>query len=645
MSLFSTIESALDALRNGGMIIAMDDEDRENEGDLIMAAECATPQNMGFFIRHTSGIICAPMKEEIADALELPPMAAKNTDPKGTAYCVSCDAKGTCTGVSGEDRALTMRKLGSVDSKPSHFTRPGHVFPLRAKPGGIFQRQGHTEASVDLCVLAGFRGVGVIGELTNKDGSMMRLEQCSKFAAKHHIPLITIHHFYQWRLQQIGNVGSTVRVAAECKLPITRNGRYLGTWSMLCYQDNKPDTTENTTHIALVLTKKGEELFSSRYDESQEALTVRIHSECKTGDLFGSNRCDCGEQLDEAFYRIHSAGSGVIIYVGGHEGRGIGLLNKIKAYQQMQASGEKLDTYEANALLGFPADMRSYDTPLAILCNLNIPSVRLLTNNPDKLIQLSSVLNVSHQPLLLLPNSHNSSYLLAKRQREKQIAFNSGVVIKIEQQNTLVHDNYDSDSKSYSNTNNTNDQDHKELLFKIKDDFANKKVVALPLPPSETIRQLRIGIVKTCWNVTLVNLLAEQSKSCLSKFGVVQKNITEITVPGSFELPLAAQRLATTGTVDAIIVFGVLIKGQTLHFDVVSQSVANGLMNVQLKTGVPVLYGVLNCVSFEQAVERCGVESELPSSLALSLINVAASNLSLSFSSTDVKVVPPCCYD
>ena len=388
----STIEEALDALKAGRPVLVTDDEDRENEGDVILAAATATTEWMAWTIRHTSGYICVPMSEARADRLGLPLMVADNQDPRRTAYTVTVDAaQGISTGISAADRAHTIRLLAQEDSTPSDFNRPGHVVPLRARHGGVLVRGGHTEAAVDLCRLAGLAPVGAIGELVHDDGSMMRLPAVMELGAEHNLPVVTIAALVAWRQRN-----DRVERIAETRLPTKH-----GVFRMVGYLD----LVTGTEHLALV-SPKGLE---------GRAPLARLHSECLTGDVFGSERCDCGQQLERSLERVGAEG-GVVVYLRGHEGRGVGLLSKLQAYA-LQDNG--FDTVDAQTELGLPIDAREYAAGAAILADLGVGAVRLLTNNPMKVnamrdygIEVAAV-----ERLRMVPGEHNASYLRTKRDR------------------------------------------------------------------------------------------------------------------------------------------------------------------------------------------------------------------------------------
>ncbi|MGY2023143.1 bifunctional 3,4-dihydroxy-2-butanone-4-phosphate synthase/GTP cyclohydrolase II [Nocardia gipuzkoensis] len=388
-----TVPAAVAAIASGAMALVVDDEDRENEGDLVLAAEKATAANIGFLVRHTSGVLCVPMAGSDLDRLELPPMTAVNQDPKGTAYTVSVDAAaGIGTGISAADRAHTMRLLADPAITAGDLTRPGHVFPLRAHPAGVLGRPGHTEAAVDLVRLAGLRPAGVIAEVVRDDGSMARLPELLTMARVHGIPIISIADLigYRHRLES-----GVVRIV-ETRLP-TRFGKF----RVIGYRDE----TNHAEHLALVFGAPG----------NRDVLT-RVHSECLTGDAFGSLRCDCGEQLDAALEAVAAEGRGVVVYLRGQEGRGVGLLNKLRAYELQD---EGADTVDANLRLGLPVDARRYDAAARILADLGVRSVRLLSNNPAKQAGLTEygIAVETRIPLQARPTEHNVRYLRAKRDR------------------------------------------------------------------------------------------------------------------------------------------------------------------------------------------------------------------------------------
>ncbi|HET6694197.1 MAG TPA: 3,4-dihydroxy-2-butanone-4-phosphate synthase [Pedococcus sp.] len=392
MSRLSSVEEALDALRAGMPVLVTDDEDRENEGDVVLAAETLTEDWMAWTIRHTSGYICAPMPEATADRLRLPLMVADNRDPLRTAYTVTVDAaEGVTTGISATDRTHTVRTLAAPGSTPDSLIRPGHVVPLRAREGGVLVRPGHTEAAVDLCRLAGLAPVAAIGELVNDDGSMMRLPEVLATGADHGLPVLSIAQLVAWRQRH-----DRVEKLAETVLPTQH-----GTFAVTGYRD----VLTGAEHLALV----------SPRGLTGRAPLVRLHSECLTGDVLGSQRCDCGPQLERSLQRVAAEG-GVVVYLRGHEGRGVGLIAKLQAYS-LQDQG--FDTVDAQVELGLPIDDREYAAGAAILTDLDTRTVRLLTNNPMKVnslrehgIEVAAVEGIS-----IAPVPTNEVYLRTKRDR------------------------------------------------------------------------------------------------------------------------------------------------------------------------------------------------------------------------------------
>ncbi len=391
---FSSIEEAVAQVAAGRPVVVVDDADRENEGDLIFAAELATPEMLALMVRYTSGFICVPLTEADADRLELPPMYRVNQDKRGTAYTVTVDAReGVSTGISAADRARTIRLLADPATTPGELSRPGHVVPLRARPGGVLRRPGHTEAAIDLTTLAGLRPAGVLCELVNDDGTMMRLPELTIFAKEHDLALITIADLIAYRRR----IEMQVDRVAQARLPTE-----YGDFTAVGYRSR----TDGAEQIALVYGDLGD----------GEDVLVRVHSECLTGDVFASLRCDCGPQLHAALELVAAEGRGVVLYIRGHEGRGIGLLSKLQAYQ-LQDQGH--DTVDANVLLGLPADARDYGTGAQILYDIGVRTMRLLTNNPAKRVGLEGYgLSVTGRvPLPVRPHPENLRYLRTKRDR------------------------------------------------------------------------------------------------------------------------------------------------------------------------------------------------------------------------------------
>ncbi len=387
---FNTIEEALEDLKNGRMVVVVDDEDRENEGDLVMAASKATPEAINFMIRYARGLVCAPLTSQRVRELDLPQMVTNNTDAHCTAFTVSVDAVTCETGISAFERAQTVKALIDPETKPADLMRPGHIFPLEAMDGGVLRRAGHTEATVDLATLAGLEPAGVICEIINEDGSMARLPELTEFCAEHDLKLISIADLINYRMQK----EKLVWRAATSVLPTVH-----GNFDLIAYENN----IDNLIHLALVYGDV----------DPEKSTLVRVHSECLTGDVFGSLRCDCGNQLHQAMKQVAENGSGVIVYMR-QEGRGIGLLNKIRAYH-LQDDGK--DTVEANEELGFAADLRDYGVGAQIMVDLGLKIIKLLTNNPRKVKGLEGygIDIVERVPLEIPPCEYNCDYLSTKK--------------------------------------------------------------------------------------------------------------------------------------------------------------------------------------------------------------------------------------
>jgi 3,4-dihydroxy 2-butanone 4-phosphate synthase/GTP cyclohydrolase II len=393
---FAPIEEAIAAFREGRMVVVVDDEDRENEGDLIMPADAVEPDHVAFYLEHTSGMLCVAASGELLDALELPLMVEHGTDPRGTAFTITVDAAvGVTTGISASDRARTIRLLADPTARPGDFVRPGHVFPLRARPGGVLKRGGHTEAGVDLARLAGRRPAALLAEITTADRrGMARLDELLGFAAEHGLVIVSIADLIRLRARTESLVARVP--GAEATIP-TEHGEFRA----IGYRSVLQPTDE---HVAFVMGDVA----------GDEPVLVRVHSECLTGDIFGSYRCDCGPQLRAALARIGEEGSGVVVYLRGHEGRGIGLVHKLQAYRLQEEEG--LDTVEANERLGLPVDSREYGIGAQILADLGVHKLRLLTNNPAKYRGLTGfgLEIVERVPIVTDPKPENRRYLATK---------------------------------------------------------------------------------------------------------------------------------------------------------------------------------------------------------------------------------------
>jgi 3,4-dihydroxy 2-butanone 4-phosphate synthase/GTP cyclohydrolase II len=396
--MFAKINEAIEDIKNGKIVIVVDDEDRENEGDFVAAAEHISSETINFMAKHGRGLICVPLASERLDELNIPAMVNNNTSTHETAFAVSVGAKGRITtGISANDRAETVKALIDPMTKPEDISKPGHIFPLRAKDGGVLKRAGHTEATVDLARLAGLYPAGVICEIMNDDGTMARLPQLKKVAERFGLKIVTIKEIIKHRRR----TEKLIKRVDKVKLPTS-----FGDFSAVAYES----LVDDECHLALI---KGEV-------SGKENVLVRVHSECLTGDVFHSKRCDCGEQMALALQKIENEGSGVFLYILGHEGRGIGLINKIKAYK-LQEEGH--DTVDANKKLGFSPDLREYGIGAQILSDLGLSTIRLMTNNPVKIVGLDGygLKIVERVPLEVEPNGYNLKYLKTKKEKLKHL--------------------------------------------------------------------------------------------------------------------------------------------------------------------------------------------------------------------------------
>eukprot|EP01130_Rhizamoeba_saxonica_P017505 TRINITY_DN8500_c0_g1_i1.p1 TRINITY_DN8500_c0_g1~~TRINITY_DN8500_c0_g1_i1.p1 ORF type:complete len:621 (+),score=107.76 TRINITY_DN8500_c0_g1_i1:81-1865(+) len=591
----SDIHTTINAIKSGGIVVVLDDADRENEGDLFIAAEYANPEIVAFYLRNTTGILCVPMTKNRAIELELSPMVAHNTDRHQTAFTVTCDHISAGTGVSAANRCITISKLAENGVYPSEFNKPGHIFPLVARDGGILERRGHTEAMVDLLKIARMNPVGLISELSNDDGTMKNREQCLQFAQKYQLPIISVQDICDYRINlpvdddrfALENCLSQVELSATCQLPIKIMNNDLGIWDLhvFCNKFNGDLT------IALV------------YGDVTKGSSVltRIHSACFTGDILGSLRCDCRDQLHQALAMVHRKGNGVLLYSVNQEGRGIGLINKIKSYKLQQDN--KVSTYSANKILGFAEDLRSYDDMIDILNYFSIQSICLLTNDPGKITALEPFIETV-LPIIVESNIHSHEYLEAKREYQSE------------------HDH------GFETTHiNLKNNEHTVGQIEIDPDL------------SESVK---LAIVRTSWNEEFVEPLTSGIKNTLTNEKVNPTNITEYKVPGSYEIPLLAKKLAQTHKFDAIITVGVLIKGETMHFELISTAVANGVMQAQLETGVPIIYGVLSCYTRQQAYERCQGPKNLSHSLAYSSLAMVRDFRDIGGTIESIDAIQPC---
>lgn len=388
--MFDKIEDAISDLKKGKMIIVVDDENRENEGDIVTSCEKITPEDMNFIITHARGLVCTPISQEIASKLNLTQMVENNTDNHSTAFTVSIDHINTTTGISADERAYTANMLAKENSKPNDFRRPGHIFPLLSKTGGVLERNGHTEATVDLMKLAGLKPCGVCCEIIKEDGTMARLDDLIEFSKKHNLKIISIEDLIKYIRNK-----TRVKKAVETKL-VTKYGEF----NVNGYVDEF-----GKEHLALYIGDI----------TSEEPILCRVHSECLTGDALGSEKCDCGQQYDEAMRKIAEKGRGILIYLR-QEGRGIGLINKLKAYE-LQRKG--LDTVEANIKLGFPEDMRDYHIAADILKDLNIKNIILMSNNPDKFKKLKELnINISSREPIVVKHSKNADFYMETKKNK-----------------------------------------------------------------------------------------------------------------------------------------------------------------------------------------------------------------------------------
>jgi 3,4-dihydroxy 2-butanone 4-phosphate synthase/GTP cyclohydrolase II len=550
----ATVEEALKVFREEGMVLVMDSIDRENECDLVLSAEAATPEKMAFVIKHSTGIVCMVSDEARMKHFGLHKATINNTDPNGTNFYVATDyIPGTTTGVSAADRVATLKAFGDLSNKAEDFSKPGHMFPLAAKPGGVLERGGHTESAYDLCKFAGLKNpVSAIGELMKEDGTMYRLQDSIDFGKKFNLPIITVDQLKEyaqtwWDAKTV--VPKSVEPLANIRLESMQTGCTLRVFGK-----------DNEEIVALI---KGD--LSGR-----ENVPTRIHSECFTGDILGSTRCDCGKQLHKFLGFLEKEECGVLLYIRGHEGRGIGLTNKIRAYNLQD--NQKLDTLDANLALGFEADERDYEEVRNVLIQLGIVSVNLYTNNPLKIEAMKPLVS-KVSALGTIPEAENLGYLQTKEKR----------------------------------------MNHKTVLS------------TLHLPELKgPVGQFTVGIVHTSWNESYVQSLLISTKQELELAGV---NVVTLNVPGAFDLIGGARIMHRKNkNVHAIVALGLLLKGDSDQHEHMCSAVANGLGILNTTLDVPVISGVLMCKNEDQAQERCFGKQNSGVALARTAVHLVTLN-------------------
>ncbi len=563
------VTRAIEDIAAGRPVVVVDDADRENEGDLVFAASAATPELLAFTIRHARGLICVPMLGADLDRLHLPQMTSQNQEHHGTAFTLSVDARnGISTGISAADRARTIQLLASPSTGHDDLVRPGHVFPLRYAEGGVLRRRGHTEAAVDLARLAGQPPAGVVCEIVNDDGTMMRLPALREFADEHGLALISIEQLidYRRRTEQL------VTRVAQTQIPNS-----YGRWLAYGYRSD----IDGAEHLALVLGDIG---------DGADVLT-RVHSECLTGDVFGSQRCDCGTQLDAAMAKIAERGRGVVLYLRGHEGRGIGLLSKLQAYELQDAGA---DTVDANLELGLPVDAREYSVAAQLLADLGVRSVLLLTNNPAKVDALAQRgFGVTRIPLPPLTTPHNLRYLTAKRDR-------------LGHQIDMKESSREPKGAAVPGLRTRVSATREGAVFQRPAGERGKHSMSgqgRPQLGTVDAADLALAIAGARWHAEITDSLADRAAAAAKACGV--EDLLVVRVPGAVELPVIAQELARH--YDAVVCLGAVIRGGTPHFEYVCDAVTAGLTRVALDAGTPVGNGVLTCNTIEEARDRCGL--------------------------------------
>ena len=575
------IEHAVNEFKQGNFVLIMDDETRENEGDLVVAASKITETQMTEMIEQTTGIICCPMEKSTAKKLNLPLMCENNTDIHKTAFTISVDHIGTGTGVSSTDRLMTVNALGNDNSLAGDFRKPGHIFPLIAHPDGLKARQGHTEASIALCKLAQiYPRVAVIGELQNKNGKMKSRHECHQYALKNKIPIITVRQLQE----TINNQPPLINMIAECDIQSKIGST---PWHLMCFGN------PSNPHKVFIYNNRG------GY-QPNNIVPVRIHSECFTGDVFRSQHCDCGEQLKYAQKYIVNHGYGIIIFPANHEGRGIGITHKVKAYNLQKE--KHLNTFEANQALGLEHDARTYDDIREILQYLKITTIELLTENTEKISALKDFI-ASTTPIIIDENTHNQNYLTTKRHF-------------FETQNNQLYNNPNNKLQSNPNNKLQSNQLQNNQNNQLKKD--HNPIIDLDIYDKSKIKNLKIAFVYSMWHSSYIEQIRNRLKFYFQKIGV--ENLQEFDVPGSNEVPFKASQIAKN--FDGIVCIGILIKGDTLHFENVSTAVSNGIMQAQINSGIPMMNCVLSCLNMEQVIDRIDGEKSTLDYIARSLIKM-----------------------